>query len=67
MTELIIQIKNKNAAEIIDSLEKMKAIKIKRPLQKKAKRQNDKLHLLSEKSLAKDWLKKSEDIAWQNL
>ena len=26
-----------------------------------------KIHLLSEKSLAKDWLKKSEDKAWKNL
>ena len=67
MKELLIEIRNKNAEEIIDSLEKMKAIKIKPVSKKRGKPDGIETYLLSESALSKDWLKKSEDKAWKNL
>ena len=67
MKELLIEIRNKNAEEIIDSLEKMKAVKIKPVSKKRDNLTGLETYLLSESTLAKDWLKKSEDKAWKDL
>ena len=67
MKQMLIEIKNKNAEEIIDSLEKMKAIKIKPVSNRNRNSINLDSYLLSESALAKDWSKKSEDKAWKDL
>ena len=67
MKEMLIEIRNKNAEEIIDSLEKMKAINIKRIPKRRGNSIDLNSFLLSETCLAKDWSKKSEDKAWKDL
>ena len=67
MKEMLIEIRNKNAEEIIDSLQKMKAIKIKSVPKKRSTAIDVDSFLLSESALAKDWSKKSEDKAWKDL
>ena len=67
MKEMLIEIKNKNAEEIIESLEKMKTIKVKRVKSADRLKKLPDNYIASQKVLAKDWLKKSEDKAWENL
>jgi hypothetical protein len=45
----------------------MKINKPEKTQDKKTTFKHDKIHLLSEKSLAKDWLKKPENKAWKKL
>ena len=67
MKEMLIEIRNKNAEEIIDSLQKMKAIKIKTVPKRRGNTIDLNSLLLSESALAKDWAKKSEYKAWKDL
>ena len=67
MKEMLIEIRNKNAEEIIDSLQKMKAIKIKTVPKRRGNSIDLNSFLLSESALKKDWAKKSEDKAWKDL
>ena len=67
MKEMLIEIKNKNAEGIIESLEKMKTIKVKRVKSADRLKKLPDNYIASQKVLAKDWLKKSEDKAWENL
>ena len=67
MKEMLIEIRNKNAEEIIDSLQKMKAIKIKTVPKRRSNSIDLNSFLLSESALKKDWAKKSEDKAWKDL
>jgi hypothetical protein len=65
MTRLNIIIKDKKAIPVLEKLRSRNLI----GYSGKRKTTKDKIltHLASEKTLAKDWLSKKEDEAWQDL
>ena len=63
MTRLNIIVKDKKALPVLEKLRNNNLIDFTNA-KKKDKIQT---HLASEKSLAKNWLSKKEDEAWQNL
>jgi hypothetical protein len=64
MTRINIIVKDKKALPILEKLRSRKLIDYGQSKRKKDKIQT---HLASEKVLAKDWLSKKEDKAWQDL
>jgi hypothetical protein len=65
MTRLNIIVKDKKALPVLEKLRNKKFI----DYTSNKKRGKDKIqtHIASEKTLAKDWLSKKEDEAWQDL
>jgi hypothetical protein len=65
MTVLTVIIKKKRAIKALEALRANDLIDF--AMKKRSLKDKVQTHLASEKSLAKDWLSKKEDEAWQNL
>ncbi|MDQ3683168.1 MAG: hypothetical protein M3352_08870 [Bacteroidota bacterium] len=70
MTVLTVTIKKKKAIKTLEELRANDLIDFTQtnsPQQTHIKKDRIKTHLASEKVLAKDWITKKEDAAWQDL
>ncbi len=64
MTKLNIIVKDKKALPVLEKLRTNRLIEYS---EKDFLKENIQTHIASEAVLAKEWLNKKEDVAWQNL